>query len=52
MNRAGAAVERETRLTAARLGGGEIVGTGPPERIVDLPNSFTGKYLRPMLEKK
>ncbi len=32
--------------------GGEIVGTGPPERIVDLPNSFTGKYLRPMLEKK
>jgi excinuclease ABC subunit A len=32
--------------------GGEIVGTGPPERIVDLPNSFTGKYLRPVLEKK
>jgi excinuclease ABC subunit A len=32
--------------------GGEIVGTGPPERIVDLPNSFTGKYLRPMLERK
>ncbi len=32
--------------------GGEIVGTGPPERIVDLLNSFTGKYLRPMLEKK
>jgi excinuclease ABC subunit A len=32
--------------------GGEIVGTGPPERIVNLPNSFTGKYLRPMLEKK
>jgi excinuclease ABC subunit A len=32
--------------------GGEIVGTGPPERIVDLPNSFTGKYLRPILEEK
>jgi excinuclease ABC subunit A len=32
--------------------GGEIVGTGPPERIVDIPDSFTGKYLRPMLEKK
>jgi excinuclease ABC subunit A len=31
-------------------GGGEIVGTGPPEAIVDLPNSFTGKYLRPMLK--
>jgi excinuclease ABC subunit A len=32
--------------------GGEIVGTGPPERIVDIRNSFTGKYLRPMLEKR
>jgi excinuclease ABC subunit A len=32
--------------------GGEIVGTGPPERIVDILDSFTGKYLRPMLEKK
>ena len=31
-------------------GGGEIVGTGPPETIVDLPNSFTGKYLRPILK--
>ncbi len=30
--------------------GGEIVGTGPPETIVDLPNSFTGKYLRPILK--
>ena len=32
--------------------GGEIVGTGPPEQIVDLPNSFTGRYLRPLLEKR
>jgi excinuclease ABC subunit A len=32
--------------------GGEIVGTGPPEQIAHLPNSFTGEYLRPMLEKK
>ena len=31
-------------------GGGEIVGAGPPEAMVDLPNSFTGKYLRPMLK--
>ena len=31
--------------------GGEIVGTDPPEQIVDLPNSFTGRYLRPLLEK-
>jgi excinuclease ABC subunit A len=32
--------------------GGEIVGTGPPEQIVGLPNSFTGRYLRPLLEKR
>ena len=32
--------------------GGEIVGTGPPEQIVELPNSFTGTYLRPLLEKR
>src|SRR5205809_3538128 len=30
--------------------GGELVGTGPPEKIADLPNSFTGRYLRPMLK--
>lgn len=30
--------------------GGEIVGTGSPEKIINLPNSFTGKYLRPMLK--
>jgi len=30
--------------------GGEIVGTGSPEEIINLPNSFTGKYLRPMLK--
>jgi excinuclease ABC subunit A len=32
--------------------GGEIVGTGPPEKIADLPNSFTGRYLRPMLKER
>ena len=32
--------------------GGEIVGAGPPEKIAELPNSFTGKYLRRILEKK
>ena len=31
--------------------GGEIVGAGTPEEIVDLANSFTGKFLRPLLEK-
>ena len=30
--------------------GGEIVGTGSPEKIINLPNSFTGKYLRRMLK--
>jgi len=32
--------------------GGEIVGTGPPEKIADLPKSFTGRYLRPMLKAR
>ena len=31
--------------------GGEIVGTGAPEEIVDLAKSYTGKYLRPLLAK-
>ncbi|HEV3148105.1 MAG TPA: excinuclease ABC subunit UvrA [Chthoniobacterales bacterium] len=31
--------------------GGEIVGAGTPEEIVDLANSFTGKFLRPLLGK-
>jgi excinuclease ABC subunit A len=31
--------------------GGEVIGIGPPEEIVDLANSYTGKYLRPLLEK-
>jgi excinuclease ABC subunit A len=31
--------------------GGEIVGAGTPEEIVHLANSFTGKFLRPLLEK-
>jgi excinuclease ABC subunit A len=33
-------------------GGGDLVGTGPPEEIAALPGSHTGRYLRPMLEKK
>ena len=32
--------------------GGEIVGTGPPEKIADLPKSITGRYLRPMLKAR
>jgi len=33
-------------------GGGEVVGAGPPEEIVDLGKSYTAKYLRPLLEKR
>lgn len=32
--------------------GGEIVATGPPEDIVGVASSYTGEYLRPLLEKK
>jgi excinuclease ABC subunit A len=31
--------------------GGELLGAGAPEEIVDLVKSYTGKYLRPLLEK-
>ncbi len=33
-------------------GGGDLVGAGPPEEIPALPGSHTGRFLRPMLEKK
>ncbi len=32
-------------------GGGEIVATGRPEDIVNVEKSYTGKYLKPLLEK-
>jgi excinuclease ABC subunit A len=32
--------------------GGEIVGAGPPQAIVDLAKSYTGRYLRLLLEKR
>ncbi len=32
-------------------GGGTIVATGTPEEIADIPNSFTGQYLKRTLEK-
>jgi len=31
---------------------GELVASGPPEEIVDVSASQTGKYLRPLLQKK
>jgi excinuclease ABC subunit A len=33
-------------------GGGNLVATGPPEEIAAFSASYTGRYLRPMLEKK
>jgi excinuclease ABC subunit A len=30
--------------------GGEIVGAGPPEKIAGLAQSYTGRYLRPLLQ--
>ncbi|MEP6685718.1 MAG: excinuclease ABC subunit UvrA, partial [Verrucomicrobiota bacterium] len=30
--------------------GGEIIGTGPPEEIAAMAESFTGRYLRPLLK--
>ena len=31
--------------------GGEIVGAGPPEKIAELPDSLTGRYLKPLLKR-
>jgi excinuclease ABC subunit A len=33
-------------------GGGDLVGAGPPEKIATFPDSHTGRYLQPVLEKK
>ena len=30
--------------------GGEIVGAGPPEKLAEMADSFTGQYLRPLLQ--
>ncbi|MBQ1808793.1 MAG: hypothetical protein IIZ87_04620, partial [Selenomonas sp.] len=32
--------------------GGTIVATGRPEDIVKVPLSYTGKFLKPLLEEK
>ena len=32
-------------------GGGEIIATGTPEDIVEVDASYTGKYLKPILER-
>lgn len=33
-------------------GGGTVIATGTPEQIVKVKESYTGQYLKPMLEKK
>ncbi|KRN28496.1 uvrA1 protein [Lactobacillus selangorensis] len=32
-------------------GGGQVVATGTPEQIAEVPNSYTGQYLKPILER-
>ena len=32
--------------------GGNIVATGTPEKVSENPNSYTGKYLKFVLEKE
>jgi len=34
------------------IGGGEVIATGTPEEIIKNKNSWTGKYLKKVLEKK
>ncbi len=33
-------------------GGGEIVATGTPEEVAEVPQSHTGRYLKPMLDRR
>ena len=32
--------------------GGEIVAQGTPEDVAEVPESYTGQYLKPMLERQ
>ena len=32
-------------------GGGTVVATGTPEQVANVDESWTGRYLKPMLEK-
>jgi excinuclease ABC subunit A len=34
------------------VGGGEIVAAGTPEEIVKAKRSYTGRFLKPVLERK
>ncbi len=32
-------------------GGGQIVATGTPEKVAEVKESYTGQYLKPVLER-
>jgi excinuclease ABC subunit A len=32
-------------------GGGRIIAAGPPEQVAGVAESFTGRYLKPVLER-
>jgi excinuclease ABC subunit A len=32
--------------------GGEIVAVGTPEEVAQVPESYTGRFLRPLLERR
>jgi excinuclease ABC subunit A len=32
--------------------GGEVIATGTPEEVADVEESYTGRYLRPLLERQ
>ncbi|MCY1355301.1 UvrABC system protein A [compost metagenome] len=31
--------------------GGQIIATGTPEQVAELPQSYTGHFLKPLLER-
>ncbi|HBC08296.1 MAG TPA: hypothetical protein DC046_12055, partial [Rhodospirillaceae bacterium] len=33
-------------------GGGQVVATGTPEQVAEVSQSYTGHYLKPMLQPK
>jgi excinuclease ABC subunit A len=32
--------------------GGEVIATGTPEDVAGVPESYTGQFLRPLLERR
>ena len=55
-HRAQSRCHQDSRLSdrpgsGGRRGGGTIIATGTPEDLVKVPESYTGKYLKPILER-